>query len=60
MEPKIRFIGHKSNWSVVALDKVTTARNASNALVNNRNLLSLSYGKIVNKDILLSDKTSIQ
>lgn len=51
MEPKIRFIGHKSNWSVVALDKVTTARNASNALVNNRNLLSLSYGKIVNKDI---------
>ena len=51
MEPKIRFIGHKLNWSVVALDKVTTARNASNALVNNRNLLSLSYGKIVNKDI---------
>lgn len=51
MEPKIRFIGNKSNWSVVALDKVTTARNASNALVNNRNLLSLSYGKIVNKDI---------
>lgn len=51
MEPKIRFSGHKSDWSVVALDKVTTARNSSNVLVNNRNLLSLSYGKIVNKNI---------
>ncbi|XJZ27670.1 restriction endonuclease subunit S [Bacillota bacterium Lsc_1132] len=47
-----KWIGHiPAHWEEKMLFQCATEQNISNKNVHNQNLLSLSYGKIVNKDI---------
>lgn len=43
------------HWSVLYLSQTATEQKISNKDFNNQNLLSLSYGKIINKDINKTD-----
>jgi type I restriction enzyme S subunit len=44
-----------SHWETKVLFEVATEQSISNKNVHNQNLLSLSYGKIINKDINTTD-----
>ena len=50
-EPKIRFKGSDYNLSITTLEAITKEYKVSNMNVHHQNLLSLSYGKIIRKDI---------
>lgn len=49
--PKLRNVNSNSNWQTATLGDVVKEYKVSNKLVHHQNLLSLSYGKIVPKDI---------
>lgn len=49
--PEIRFDGFEGNWERTTLGRVMQNFKVSNELVKNNNLLSLSYGQIILKDI---------
>lgn len=52
----IKWIGNiPAHWEVRMLFQEATEQSISNKTVHNQNLLSLSYGKIVNKDINKTD-----
>lgn len=51
VNPQIRKTGSHDNWSISKLGDVAKEYKVSNKLVHHQNLLSLSYGKIVQKDI---------
>ena len=52
----VEWIGEiPASWNVVFLFQVATEQSISNRTVHNQNLLSLSYGKIKNKDINTTD-----
>ena len=50
-EPKIRFKGSDYNLSITTLGAITKEYKVLNMNVHHQNLLSLSYGKIIRKDI---------
>lgn len=49
--PKIRFNGFTEEWKKLPLGELVTEHRVSNKFIHHQNLLSLSYGKIVRKDI---------
>lgn len=49
--PSMRFDEFKYSWKVTTLGEITRQYRESNKNVHHQNLLSLSYGKIVRKDI---------
>ena len=49
--PKLRNVNSNSNWQTATLGDVVKEYKVSNKLIHHQNLLSLSYGKIVPKDI---------
>ncbi len=49
--PSMRFDEFKYSWKVTTLGEITCQYRESNKNVHHQNLLSLSYGKIVRKDI---------
>lgn len=49
--PKLRNVNSNSNWQTATLGDVVKEYKVSNKLIHHQNLLSLSYGKIVSKDI---------
>lgn len=49
--PKLRYVNSNSNWQTATLGDVVKEYKVSNKLIHHQNLLSLSYGKIVPKDI---------
>ena len=51
VNPQLRKADFKDNWSIAKLGEVVKEYKVSNKLVHHQNLLSLSYGKIVQKDI---------
>lgn len=55
-DSQIEWIGNiPAHWEVRMLFQEATEQSISNKTVHNQNLLSLSYGKIVNKDINKTD-----
>lgn len=50
-DPKLRFKGFEQHWDEDIFSNVGKYRKVSNQLINHQNLLSLSYGKIIRKDI---------
>jgi type I restriction enzyme S subunit len=50
-EPKLRFKGFEQSWKQDDFSEIGKYRKVSNNLVHHQNLLSLSYGKIIRKDI---------
>lgn len=51
INPRLRKTDSKENWNIAKLGEVVKEYRVSNKLVHHQNLLSLSYGKIVQKDI---------
>lgn len=51
IEPKLRFKGFEQTWDQSEFSEIGKYRKIPNRLVHHQNLLSLSYGKIVRKDI---------
>lgn len=49
--PKLRNVNSNSNWQTATLGDGVKEYKVSNKLIHHQNLLSLSYGKIVPKDI---------
>ena len=49
--PNIRFKGFTEEWKEAPLGQLVKEHRASNQFVHHQNLLSLSYGKIVRRDI---------
>ncbi|MDR0695958.1 MAG: restriction endonuclease subunit S [Christensenellaceae bacterium] len=55
-DSEIRWVGEiPDHWNVRVLFELAAEQSVSNKTVHNQNLLSLSYGKIVNKDINTMD-----
>lgn len=50
-QPKVRFRGFAGEWSPTVLSEVAGYYRVSNENIHHQNLLSLSYGKIVRKNI---------
>lgn len=50
-KPNIRFGGFTKKWKEAPLGQLVKEHRVSNQLVHHQNLLSLSYGKIVRRDI---------
>ena len=50
-QPKIRFKGFTEEWKDTPLGQLVKERRVSNQVVHHQNLLSLSYGKIVRRNI---------
>ena len=50
-QPKIRFKGFTEEWKEAPLGQLVKEHRVSNQFVHHQNLLSLSYGKIVRRDI---------
>ena len=50
-EPKLRFKGFEQSWEQDDFSGIGKYRKVPNSSVHHQNLLSLSYGKIVRKDI---------
>ena len=50
-QPKIRFKGFTEEWNEAPLGQLVKEHRVSNQFVHHQNLLSLSYGKIVRRDI---------
>ena len=50
-QPKIRFKGFTEEWKDTPLGQLVKERRVSNQVLHHRNLLSLSYGKIVRRNI---------
>lgn len=50
-DPKLRFKGFEQHWDEDIFSNVGKYRKVSNQLIHHQNLLSLSYGKIIRKDI---------
>lgn len=50
-KPNIRFGGFTEKWKEAPLGQLVKEHRVSNQLVHHQNLLSLSYGKIVRRDI---------
>lgn len=50
-DPKLRFKGFEQHWDEDIFSNVGKYRKISNQLIHNQNLLSLSYGKVIRKDI---------
>lgn len=50
-KPNIRFGGFTEKWKEAQLGQLVKEHRVSNQLVHHQNLLSLSYGKIVRRDI---------
>lgn len=50
-QPKIRFKGFTEEWKEASLGQLVKEHRVSNQFVHHQNLLSLSYGKIVRRDI---------
>lgn len=50
-QPKIRFKGFTEEWKEAPLGLLVKEHRVSNQFVHHQNLLSLSYGKIVRRDI---------
>ncbi len=51
IHPKLRNVNYNSNWQIATLGDVVKEYKVSNKHIHHQNLLSLSYGKIVQKDI---------
>ncbi|MCQ2258633.1 MAG: restriction endonuclease subunit S [Bacteroidaceae bacterium] len=51
MEPKIRLKGFNGDWNTTTLGAIGREYFVSNKTIHHQNLLSLSYGKIVEKNI---------
>lgn len=49
--PHLRFKGFEGQWTIVKLSALAKPYFVSNKLIHHQNLLSLSYGQIVRKDI---------
>ena len=49
--PNIRFKGFTGNWHEKSLGELVSEHRVSNKLIHHQNLLSLSYGRIVRRDI---------
>lgn len=50
-DPKLRFKGFEQHWDEDIFSNAGKYRKISNQLIHHQNLLSLSYGKIIRKDI---------
>ena len=50
-QPKIRFKGFTEEWKDTPLGQLVKERRVSNQVLHHQNLLSLSYGKIVRRNI---------
>lgn len=51
IHPKLRNVNYNSNWQIATLGDVVKEYKVPNQHIHHQNLLSLSYGKIVQKDI---------